>query len=189
VFEDCRSCYEVRKRIALGKEAFNKTSDLMRGSISLHLKKCVVKAFVWSVELYGSKTSTLEKEDIRRLEVFEIWMWRRMMNVLWTEHKTNKEILKMVKTEREIMDTVRSQQKRWLGHILRYDSLLRLMLVWRKGNINKKLSVLQYCVLLQWCTKIRAVFTGWLTVLGFDLAWFSSLPSKRLCVFSLNGAI
>jgi len=50
------------------------------------------------------------------------------MKVPWTEHKTNEEILKMVKTERKIMDTVRSQQKRWLGHILRHDSLLRITL-------------------------------------------------------------
>ena len=57
-------------------------------------------------------TWTLQKEDIRRLEVFEIWIWRRMMKVPWTEHKTNEEILQMVETERKIMDTVRSRQKR-----------------------------------------------------------------------------
>ena len=34
----------------------------------------------------------------------------------------------MVETERKIMDTVRSRQKRWLGHILRHDSLLRITL-------------------------------------------------------------
>ena len=45
----------------------------------------------------------LKKEHIRRLEAFEIWIWRRMMKVLWTEHKTNEEILKMVETEK-IMD-------------------------------------------------------------------------------------
>jgi len=52
-----------------------------------------------------------------------------------TEHKTNEEILQMVVTEREIMDTVRSQQKRWLGHILRHDSLLRITL---EGQIRGK---------------------------------------------------
>ena len=36
---------------------------------------------------------------------------------------------------------------------------------------------------------MRAVLTGWLTVSGFDLAWFSSLSSKRLCVIGLNGAV
>ena len=48
------------------------------------------------------------------------------MKVPWTEHKTNEEILKMVETKRKLMDTVRSRQKRWLGHILRHDSLLRI---------------------------------------------------------------
>jgi len=48
-----------------------------------------------------------------------MWIWRRMMKVSWTEQKTNEEvgILQMVDTEREMMDTLRSQQKRWLGHI------------------------------------------------------------------------
>jgi len=34
----------------------------------------------------------------------------------------------MVETEREIMDSVRSRQKRWLGHILRQGLLLRITL-------------------------------------------------------------
>ena len=57
-----------------------------------------------------------------------MWIWRRMMKVSWTEHKTNEEVLQMVNTEREMMDTLRSRQKRWLGHILRHDSLLRITL-------------------------------------------------------------
>jgi len=50
------------------------------------------------------------------------------MKVPWTENKTNKDILQMTETEREIMDTVRSRQKRWIGHILRHNSLLRITL-------------------------------------------------------------
>ena len=60
---------------------------------------------------------TLQKEDIRRLEAFEMWIWRRMMKVLWTEHKTNEEVLQMVDAEREMMDMLRSRQKRWFGYI------------------------------------------------------------------------
>ena len=48
------------------------------------------------------------------------------MKVPWTEHKTNEEILKMVEAKRKLMDIVRSRQKRWLGHILRHDSLLKI---------------------------------------------------------------
>ena len=35
--------------------------------------------------------------------------------------------------------------------------------------------------------KVRLVLTGRLTVLGFDLAWFSSLSSEHLCIFGLHG--
>jgi len=43
--------------------------------------------------LYGSETWTLQREDIRRLEAFEVWVWRRMMKVSWTEVRTNEEVL------------------------------------------------------------------------------------------------
>jgi len=73
------------------------------------------------------------------------------MKVPWTEHKTNEEILKMVETERKIMDTVRSRQKRWLGHILRHDSLLRIML---EGQIQgKKAYGRPRTMLLDWLLK------------------------------------
>jgi len=124
----------------------------MQGSLSLHLNKCVVKAFVWSVALYGSETWTLQKENIWRLEAFEIWIWRRIMKVPWTEHKTSEEILKMVETNRKLMDTVRNRQKRWLGHLLRitlegqiqgkkaYGRPRTMLLDWllktEEGNIN-----------------------------------------------------
>jgi len=57
------------------------------------------------------------------------------VRVPWTKHKTNEEILQIVKTEMEIIDYVRSRQKRWLGHILRHDSLLRITL---EGQIQKE---------------------------------------------------
>ena len=117
----------------------------MRWSLSLHLKKRMVKAFVWSVALYGSETWTRQKEDIRRLEAFELWIWRRMMKVPWTEHKTNEEILKMVETERKIMDTIRSR------HILRHDWLLRITL---EGQIQgKKAYGRPRTMLLDWLLK------------------------------------
>jgi len=61
--------------------------------------------------------------------------------------------------------------------------------------ILKKKTVyeLKYCVLLQWCTKVWSVLTGRSTVLGFDLAWFSSdfwaplcLRSSWCCIYILK---
>jgi len=63
------------------------------------------------------------------------------------------------------------------------------MLVWRKGNIEKILSLCYSIVYYYNGAQKYSVLTGRSTVSGFDLAWFSSLSSKCLCVFGLHGAI
>ena len=64
ITEDCKSQGEIRRRIILGKEAYNKNKELMRGKLELSLKKRLIKTLIWSVVLYGSETWTIEKEDI-----------------------------------------------------------------------------------------------------------------------------
>ena len=57
---------------------------------------------------YGSETWTLRKEDIKRLEAFEMWTWRKMEKVSWTERKTNEEVLKTIGEERSLIRTVKT---------------------------------------------------------------------------------
>ena len=49
------------------------------------VKKRIIKSMVWSVALYGAETWTLRKEDIRKIEAFEMWIWRKMERISWTE--------------------------------------------------------------------------------------------------------
>ena len=67
----------------------------------------------------------MQKEDIRRLEAFEIWLWRKILKVKWTEHKTSEEVLEMVQEKKMLIKTMKYRQKNWVGHVLRSDSLLR----------------------------------------------------------------
>ena len=41
------------------------------------------------VVLYGSVTWTMRMEAIKSLEVFEMWIWRKMGRVSWMELRTN----------------------------------------------------------------------------------------------------
>ena len=75
--------------------------------------------------MYGAETWTMRKEDIRRLEAFEMWIWRRMEKISWTKHVTNEEVLNLVEEKRSLVDTVKTRQKNWIGHLLRGDSLQR----------------------------------------------------------------
>ena len=49
------------------------------------LRKRLVKCFVWSVVLYGAETWTLRRNEQKRLEASEMWIWRRMERVKCTD--------------------------------------------------------------------------------------------------------
>ena len=84
-----------------------------------------MKVLVWSVVLYGSETWTIRKEDEKRLEAFEMWIWRKMEKVKWQDMVTNEEVLRRVHEERSLVASIRKRQQQWFGHILRHASLLR----------------------------------------------------------------
>ena len=116
---------EIKKRIAMGKEAFTKRKELLKCGLNRDIKKRIVKALIGSVTLYGAETWTMRKEDVKRIEAFEMWIWRRMERISWTEHITNEEVMKKVEEKRYLMDIIRTRQKNWIGHILRGNSLQR----------------------------------------------------------------
>jgi len=111
VTEDGRCMKEVRRRIALGKTAFSKKKELLRGSLSLGLKKRMVKVLVLSLVLYGSETWIFRQEDITSLEAFEMWIWRQTMKIPWTQHASNEQILGIVDESHSLLETLRKRQK------------------------------------------------------------------------------
>src|SRR6218665_3710917 len=95
-----------------------------KGGLNRDIKKRMVKALIRSVTLYGAETRTMRKGHIKRIEAFEMWIWRRMERISWTEHRTNEKVLKKVE-EKSLMDIIRTRQKNWIGHMLRGNSLQR----------------------------------------------------------------
>ena len=57
----------------------------------------LVKCYVWSMALYGAETWTLRAADRKYLESFEMWCWRRMEKISWTDHVRNEEVLLRVR--------------------------------------------------------------------------------------------
>ena len=74
-------CQEVKEKIAMVKEAFNRMRSIFCGPLEKELRKRLVKCFVWSLELYGAETWTLRQNEKKRLEALEMWKWRRMERV------------------------------------------------------------------------------------------------------------
>src|SRR6218665_362228 len=79
-----------------------------KGSNSLNkdINKRIIKAIVWSVTLYAAETWTYRKQDIRRLEAFDMWVWRKMEKVSWRDKKANEEVLQLVQEKRSLIDVI-----------------------------------------------------------------------------------
>ena len=111
----------------MGKEAFNKKKYLLPRSKDSALKKRIVKSLVRSVTLYAAETWTLSKIDIKKLEAFEMWVWRRMERISYTEHVSNEAVLKQIEEKRTLIATIHKRQKSWIGHVLRGQGWLRYL--------------------------------------------------------------
>ena len=61
------------------------------------LKMKLVRSLMWTVLTYGAECWTLMKADEKRIESAELWIYRRMLRVSWTEHRTDQSILTELK--------------------------------------------------------------------------------------------
>ena len=64
--------------------------------ITLPTKVRLVKAMVFPVVMYGCESWTVKKAEHRRIDVFELWCWRRLLRVPWTARRSNQSILKEI---------------------------------------------------------------------------------------------
>ena len=64
--------------------------------ITLPTKVHLVKAMVFPVVMHGCERWTVKRAEHRRIDVFELWCWRRLLRVPWTARRSNQSILKEI---------------------------------------------------------------------------------------------
>ena len=130
----------------MAKAAFKKKRAVLTSTLDLELRKKLVKCYIWSTALYGAETSTLRAADHKHLEM---WCWRRMEIISWTDHVRNEEVLLRVNEQRNILQEISKRKANWVGHILRRNCLLQrvtegeikegIEVTGRRGRIRRKL--------------------------------------------------
>ena len=85
--------------------------------------------------LYGVESLTLRAADQKYLECFEMWCWRRMEKISWTNHVRNEEVLLRVNEQRNIPPEIRKGKANWIGYNLRRNCLLKQVI---EGKIKER---------------------------------------------------
>ena len=134
---------EIKKRIGMAKSSFLKLKNILCNTkLNIDIKCKVLKCYVWSVLLYGCETWTLKKDCVNRLNAFEMWSYRRMLKIKWTDKVSNKNVLERVNQKRQLMYIIKKRKTQYLGHILRNSEyeLPRLTLEGKRGRGRPRLT-------------------------------------------------
>ena len=87
--------------------------------ITLPTKVHLVKAMVFPVVMYGCESWTIKKAECRRIDAFELWCWRRLLGVPWTERRFNQSILKEISPECSSEGLMLKLKLQYFGHLMR----------------------------------------------------------------------
>ena len=92
---DCS--HEIKRHLLLGRKVMSNLDSILKSrDIALSTKVYLVKAMVFPVVMYGCESWTIKKVECRRIDVFELWCWRRLLGVSWTARRPNQSILKEI---------------------------------------------------------------------------------------------
>ena len=94
---------EIKRRLLLGRKVMTNLDSILKGrDITLPTKVRLVKAMVFPVVMYGCESWTVKEAEHRRIDAFELWCWRRLLQVPWTARRSNQSILKEISPEHSL---------------------------------------------------------------------------------------
>ena len=117
----------------------NLDSILKSRDITLPTKVRLLKAMVFPVVMYGCESWTVKTAEHRRIDVFELWCWRRLLRVPWTAKRSNHSILKEIGPGCSLEGLMLKLKLQYFGHLMRrVDSLKKTLMLGRIGGRRRR---------------------------------------------------
>lgn len=138
---------DIRARIAKGKGVLAGFNNIWRSKeISNKTKLNILRSCVFSTALYASESWTLKKVDRAKILAFEMYCYRRLLHISWTQKITNLEIRKRLGLKEDLVQAIMRRKLQLFGHICRMDNCRKIKSVMlgvvegtgRKGRPNRE---------------------------------------------------
>ena len=122
---------EIKRHLLFGRKAMTNLDSILKSrDIALLKKVHVVKATVYPVAMYGCESWTIKKSKQWRIDVFELWCWRRLLRVPWTSRRSNQSILKEISPDYSLEGLRLKLKLQCFGHLMgRTDSLQKTLML------------------------------------------------------------
>ena len=121
--------HEIKKCLLLGRKVMTNLDSILKSrDITLPTKVHRVKAMVFPVVMYGCESWTVKKAECQKIDVFELWCWRRLLRVPWAARRSNHSILMEISPECSLEGLM--LKLKLLGHLMqRADSFEKTLML------------------------------------------------------------
>ena len=110
----------MKRQLLLGRKAVTNLYSIFKSrEITLPTKVCLVKAVVFTVVMCGWERWTVKKAQDQRIDVFELWCWRRLLRVPWTARRSNHSIPKEISPGCSLKGLMLKLKLQYFGHLMR----------------------------------------------------------------------
>ena len=135
---DCS--HEIKRCLLLGRKVVTNLDSVFKSrDITLPTRVHLVKATVFLVVMYGCESWTVKKAERQRIDVFELWYWRRLLRVPWTARRSNQSILKEISPGCLFEGLMLKLKLQYFGHLMgRVDSLEKTLMLGRIGGRRRR---------------------------------------------------
>ena len=121
---------QLRHLLLRRRTMTNLDSVLKSRDITLLTNVYIVKAMVFPVVRYECESWTIKKAEWRRIDVFELQGWRRLLRVPWAAKRSNQSILKEINPEYSLKGLTLKLKLQYTGHLMwRANSLEKILML------------------------------------------------------------
>ena len=124
---EIKRCLFLERKVIINLDSMLKSRDF-----TLPTKVHLVKAMVFPVVRYGCESWTIKKAEHQKIDVFELWCWRRLLRVPWTARRSNQSVLKEISLEYSLEGLMLKLKLQYFGHLMRRTDSLEKTLMLRK---------------------------------------------------------
>ena len=120
ITNNCDDTKEIRRRLCIAKNAVISLTQIWKDKgILIGTKKRLLKSFVFSIASYGSECWVLKKSGKKKIDTFELWCYRRLLRISWTDRKSNEWVLEKIDCKDRLLATTNRRKMSFVGHVLR----------------------------------------------------------------------
>ena len=123
-------CSHEIKTLAPWKKSYDRPRQHIKKQRHYWQSSVQSKLWFFSVVMYGCESWTIKKAEHSRIDVFELWCWRRLLRVPWTARRSNQSILKEISPEYSLLGLRLKLKLQYFSHLMqRTDSLEKILML------------------------------------------------------------